>query len=414
MYDSRPSLSGRWTPDQKSSSPKLHFKDVTIVVPGKGISVGNVLVQDGRIVALGAIEATASVIECVEGKGRLLTPGLIDIHTHGILNHLYALGREELLSGGKCLARFGVTTVIPTIVPQIAPGWLEKITELAQAISDVDGVNVPGLHLEGPFMAIKGTAAPTLTGDLDLLEEIITACQGKLSVMSLSPETPGILPIIRRLRENGTAVFITHTRASVEQAEATFAAGASHATHFYDVFYSPPETDLGVRPVGVVEAVLADRNVTVDFIADGIHVHPAAIRAAVAAKGYRGVTLITDSIIGAGLPPAVYDTPWGFQVRVREGDAPRQVPENHLAGSGLTMDRGMVNLLQWLDLPQEQVWAMGTSNPAQVIGLKHTGRMEVGADADLVLWEKDMRPGLTWVRGKRVYDRDQSDTNRPL
>ena len=114
----------------------------------------------------------------------------------------------------------------------------------------------------------------------------------------------------------------------------------------------------GVRPVGTVEAILADPRVTVDFVCDGVHASPFAIRAALAAKGWQGVVLITDSNIGAGLLPGVYDTPWGFKVRVRDGDGARHDEKNTLAGSALTMDRGIVNLFNWLKIPPEQVWAM--------------------------------------------------------
>ena len=134
----------------------------------------------------------------------------------------------------------------------------------------------------------------------------------------------------------------------VEQTEAAIEAGARHATHFYDVFPVPEETDAGVRPVGAVEAILADSRVSVDFICDGVHVHPAAIRAAVAAKGWEKVMLITDSNIGAGLPPGEHDTPWGYRVRVAPGDAARHATKGFLAGSALTMDVGMKNLLRWL------------------------------------------------------------------
>jgi N-acetylglucosamine-6-phosphate deacetylase len=226
--------------------------------------------------------------------------------------------------------------------------------------------------------------------------------------MSVSPEIPNILPVIERLCEQNIRVFLTHTRATPEQTLAAIDAGATHATHFYDVFPVPPETDPGVRPVGVVETVLADRRATVDFIADGVHVHPMAIRAAVAAKGYKGVTLVTDSNIGAGLPPGVYDTPWGYRVRVRDGDGARHAEKNFLAGSALTMDRGIANLLRWLDLPAECVWAMGTTNPARLLGLKGLGRIEPGAAADLVLWNEDLRPVRTWVGGESVYAREKA------
>ena len=230
-------------------------------------------------------------------------------------------------------------------------------------------------------MALGGAACATLPGDLALLESILEAGAGRISVMSVSPDAPNIVPVIRRLREKNITVFLTHTRASVEQTEAAIAAGATHATHFYDVFYSPAETEPGVRPVGAVEVILADRGVTVDFIADGVHVHPAAIRAALAAKGPSGVILITDSNIGAGLPPGEFDTPWGFHIRVRDGDGARNVNNNTLAGSALTMNLGIANLLRWINLPPADIWAMGTSNPARVLGLTKKGTLAVGADA---------------------------------
>jgi N-acetylglucosamine-6-phosphate deacetylase len=385
------------------------ISNVRVVVPGQHIVSGDVLAVDGRIAAIGGRHGNSTSATEIDGAGRLLTPGLIDVHTHGVLEHLYESGVSGLHGAARVLGQFGVTTVLPTIVPRMESGWMDRVAEIARAIPDVRGVHVPGIHLEGPFVAIGGAACATVPGDLVLLDEILAAGGGRIAVMSVSPDTPNVIPVIRRLRERGITVFFTHTRADVEQAEAAFDAGARHATHFYDVFYPPVEKDPGVRPVGVVEAALADPRVTVDFIADGVHVHPTAIRAAVAAKGYQGVTLITDSNVGAGLPPGVYDTPWGFQVQVRAGDAARHVEKNTLAGSALTMNRGMANLLEWLDLPPEQVWAMGTTNPAQLLGLETKGRMEVGADADLVLWNEDFTPAQTWVAGESTYEKNGPD-----
>lgn len=382
------------------------IRNARIVEPGRKVHTGDVQVIGNTIAAVGRIpDADRTADEIVDAGGRLLTPGLIDLHTHGIRHSLYEHGPDALRSAARDLGRFGVTTVLPTIVPQIKEGWLERLAEIAAAIPAVTEVNIPGLHLEGPFMAVGGAACPTLSGDLELLEHILFACAGRLAVMSLSPDAPNIVPVIEHLSARRILSFITHTRASVEQTEAALDAGAQHATHFYDVFYPPPETDPGVRPVGAVEAILADPRATVDFIADGVHVHPAAIRAAVAAKGWLGVLLITDSNIGAGLPPGTYDTPWGYPVRVSPETAARHATENFLAGSALTMDRGMANLLRWLQLPPEQVWAMGTLNPARLLGLNRKGRIDDGADADLVLWEDDLRPACTWVGGRRTYDR---------
>lgn len=393
--------------------PALLIRNVRILNPGRDTITGDVLVRGGRIVAVGEIPPAAAAdaraadgeVAVVEGSGRLLTPGLIDVHTHGVMHSLYESGPEGLKKTARELSRFGVTTVLPTIVPQIRDGWLDRLAEIAAAIPAVSEVSIPGLHLEGPFMAVGGAACPTLPADLELLEKILEACGDRLAIMSLSPDAPNIIPVIRRLREKHIRVFLTHTRANVEQTEAALDAGATHATHFYDVFYPPAETDPGVRPVGAMEALLADPRATVDFIADGVHVHPTAIRAAVAAKSWAGVVLITDSNIGAGLPAGVYETPWGYPVRVSPDDAARHATKNFLAGSSLTMNRGMANLLRWLKLPPEQVWAMGTLNPARLLGLERKGRLEPGADADLVLWEENLEPARTWVKGRSTYNR---------
>lgn len=393
-------------------SLSLHIRNVRLVEPGRRIQSGDLLVRDGRIVALGSstvvsLAASQEPVrpKVIEGRGRLLTPGLIDMHTHGVMHSLYAGGPDSLRTAARELGRFGVTTVVPTIVPEMDGDWLDRLRTLAETLPSIREVHMPGLHVEGPFMAVGGAACPTLPGDLDLLERILQACGDQLLVMSVSPDTPDILPVIHRLRQRRVVVFITHTRADVSQTELAIDAGAVHATHFYDVFYPPAETDPGVRPVGAVEAILATSHVSVDFIADGVHVHPAAIRAAVAAKTWTGVTLITDSNIGAGLPPGVYDTPWGYPVRVSEKHAARHATQGFLAGSALTMDRGMANLLNWLPLPPEQIWAMGTLNPARTLGLVRKGRLEVGADADLVLWEPDLRPAFTWASGLLTYEK---------
>jgi N-acetylglucosamine-6-phosphate deacetylase len=282
-----------------------------------------------------------------------------------------------------------------------------QLDALVRAMEAVGGARLRGLHLEGPFMAVTGAACPLFDGDVGMLDEMIAACRGKLAIMSLSPETKNIIPVIERLVEHRIVPFITHTRGTAEQAQAAIAAGARHATHFYDVFHSPPEYEPGVRPMGVVEAFMADSRTTVDFICDGCHVPPLVVQAWTAALGWKRIMLITDSNIGAGMPAGVYDTPWGYKVRVKPGDGARiaEGPKvNMLAGSALTMDVGMGNLLKWLSpLPVEQVWAMGSLNPARLMGLPTLGRLEAGADADLVLWSPETRPLRTWVGGNCVF-----------
>ncbi|MCK5802452.1 MAG: amidohydrolase family protein [Lentisphaeria bacterium] len=389
---------------------KTLIENAMILHPGGVSEQGAVLVDGGQIVAVGAVlpDQAEDAIR-VDGGGRLLTPGLIDMHTHGVEDCRYDVD-EELIKGAARLAKYGCTCVYPTLVATAEDSFRTGLQEVAAALPQVADICVPGLHLEGPFMAFTGAGCVTTPGDVKLLEDLLAAAEGRVAIMSLSPEVDNILPVIERLGELGITAFITHTGADLEQTQRALDAGARHATHFYDVFYPQPETDLGVRPVACVEAILADRRATVDFICDGVHVEPTAIRMGLLCKGWENVMLITDSNIGAGLPPGDYETPWGFSVHVHPEKAARIIGEHKfagaLAGSALTMNLGMANLHRWFgdEFTSEQLWALGTANPARLMGLQNKGRIAVGADADLVLWNDGFTPAATWVGGRLVFE----------
>ena len=382
-----------------------------MILPGEGVALGYLRVADGRILERGVGAPPTDIEAGIDAQGKRLTPGMVDFHTHGMHQYNYDRGVDDLRAAAALLGKYGTTTVVPTLVPNMSETMWSVLADLVQAIHTIQDVQIPGLHLEGPFVAITGAACETRDGDVGLLKELLAACNGRVSVMSIAPEVANIIPVIEHLVEAGVTPFITHTRASVDQTQAAIEAGARHATHFYDVFPVPEEKDLGVRPVGAVETILAHPNATCDFICDGIHVDPMAIKAALAAKGPGGVSLITDASFGAGLPPGTYDTPWGYPVEVKAGNAPRIADPDHvyfgaLAGSALTMNKGMSNLLGWLDLPEADVWSMGTASPAKVLGLVDRGGLEPGMRADLVLWEEgdELTPAATWVGGKKVFN----------
>jgi N-acetylglucosamine-6-phosphate deacetylase len=400
----------------------LLIENATLVWPGQRSEIGSILIVAGEIAVLDpASEQIPDPCERFDAAGALLTPGLIDIHTHGVHEFSYERDPQDLIEGVARLGRYGTTTVLPTLYTVLQRDSLSKLERLASALSSVTGVDAPGLHLEGPFLALPGAGGATVPGDLTLLDELLAAAGGRVLAMSVSPDSPHILPVIERLQEHQIAVFLTHTQASVAQTQAAFAAGARHATHFYNVFPVPPERESGVRPIGAVEAILAEPGCSVDFICDGVHVDPLVIRMAVLAKGWRGLVAITDSNIGAGRADGIYDTPWGYPVRVSERDAVRVHDSNHplnglLAGSALTMDRALSNLIEWLPLSLPEVVAMATYNPARTVGLDRKGTLEVGADADLVLWnrtESGLQARRTWVGGVCVYEQAESPTPVP-
>jgi N-acetylglucosamine-6-phosphate deacetylase len=393
----------------------LLIENVEVLSPGgapdTGIVATSLRVKDGKITEVGVDpNLTVEDEQRFDGGGRLVTPGMIDVHVHATTDYRFDLP-EQIEPASSQLGRFGTTTAITTILPHPGPELVPWLEEIAAAASRADDACLSMLHLEGPFVALPGAACATEPGDLVLLEEMIAACQGQIKVMSIAPEMPGIVPVIERLVEAAIVPFITHTRASVEQTRAANDAGARHATHFYDVFPLPEETDPGVRPCGAVETILADPRCTIDFVCDGTHVDPIAIKCALAAKGFEGVILITDANVGAGAPAGIYPTQWGYPVKVTPGQGTRIHDPKHplhggLAGSSLTMDLGINNLIRWLDLPPEQVWAMGTANPARVLNLPNKGVIRVGADADLVLWDQadgSFVVQRTWYGGRCVY-----------
>ncbi len=210
--------------------------------------------------------------------------------------------------------------------------------------------------------------------------------------------------------KDGYPAFITHTMATVEQTEKAIEAGAVHATHFYDVFPYPGEKDPGVRTCGAVEAILANPNTSVDFVLDGEHVHPVAVKVALACKGSTKVSLITDANVNAGLPPGKYYSFKGYGVEVLYEGGPARMSEDScmpgsLVGSGLTMDRAVRNAIKFLGVNIPQAVAMGSSNPVRVLGLHdRKGFIKEGYDADLIILDKELKVMRCWVGGKCYFD----------
>ena len=390
------------------------ISNATVVLPAPGgLEAGcTVILEDGRIAEVRSAGQADRPLppadEEVDAQGGILAPGLIDVHVHATHEFRIDAGPEDLAELCRVFPRYGVTGFLATVTPLPKGEDARFVASLAQVQSQ--GAGILGFHLEGPFLALTGALPPEALGgdDADRAGALIDATGDCPAIFSIAPEFEGIGNLIPIMAAGGTPVFMTHTAANVEQTQAAIEAGVRHATHFYDVFPCPPETDPGVRPCGAVEAVLADPRVTVDVILDGEHVNPAAVGMMLQCKGPAGVSLITDANIGAGLPPGRYR--FGDQeVEFAYFGGPARMTANArypggLSGSGLTMDRAVRNAVELLGVDAAQAIRMGSANPAAVLGLAgRKGQVAEGFDADLVLFSESLTVRRTWVAGRCVY-----------
>lgn len=386
-------------------------KETTFYVKGKlivqnQIITGYLTIKNGKIIEVSQNKPEGKIVDFGDSY---IAPGFIDLHIHGVHTFLIDNGTEDLAEICRALPQYGVTSFLPTVAPRPKGEDAVFLAELAKA--ETEGTEILGFHLEGPFLKITGslTADAVSGAEQDRVKSLIEAAKPHRAIFSISPDVEGIEHLIPLMAENDTPVFITHTAANVEQTQKAIELGARHATHFYDVFPCPPVTEPGVRPCGVVEAVLADERVSVDFILDGVHVDPIAVKMALVSKrnGPGNVCLITDANVGSGLKPGRFVFGNSGEIEFAYKGAPaRSVKDKTLAGSGLTMDQALRNAINFLDLTLPDAVQLLSANPAKVIGMEKTkGSLLAGYDADFIVLNDELEVEQTWIDGQCLYEK---------
>ena len=367
--------------------------------------VSGYMVLDGcKIAAVSLEKPDCEIEDCSESY---ILPGFIDMHIHGVHNFLVDNGPEALAGMCDTLPRYGVTSFLPTVSP--SPMGQDSAFLKTLSATSPEGTNILGFHLEGPFLALTGAFnKDAITGGgAERVRALIEAAKPYKCIFSISPDVDGIFDLIPIMAQDDTPVFMTHTAANVEQALRAIELGARHCTHFYDVFPCPPVSEPGVRPSGIVEAVLADERVSVDFILDGVHVDPIAVKMALVAKksGPGKVCLITDANVGAGFEPGTYTFGNMGDISFDYLGAPaRSVRDHTLAGSGLTLDRALRNAVKLLGLSLVEASKLLSYNPATVLHQENVkGLLAAGYDADFVVMDSDLEVQSTWIGGKEYY-----------
>lgn len=346
------------------------------------------LIEDGHIERVGSSEA----IELPRGvrmeafPGAILAPGFIDVHMHGGAGHDVMEATPEALAAiEQMIAAHGATSYCPTTVTAPLDTTFAALERLADHIETRNGGGLRaqplGVHLEGPFIshAKRGVHPPEYIqpASVELFTRLYNTARGHVVLMTVAPELPGACELIAEAMRHGVTISLGHSDADLDAAHAGIAAGARHTTHTFNAMRA-----LDHRAPGLLGAVLTDDRLSAEVIADGIHVHPDVVALFLRAKGPDRAVLVTDALSATGMPDGRYRL-GSFEVEVTGG---RCLADGRLAGSVLTLDRAVRNVMEFADWDLRAAVQLATLNPARVLGLEaRKGLLAPGADADLVV-----------------------------
>ena len=344
-----------------------------------------------------------------DAAGKKVVPGFIDIHTHGAVGaDVNGASAADLEKIARFFAGNGTTAFLASVLTdtQEQTRWcIQQYKDHRRSGSA--GAELLGLHLEGPFLAsaYKGAMPEHLlrTGDLALLRSYQDLAEGGIRYLTVSPEVEGVLELLPALKELGITAAIGHSGADYETAMAAIDAGAAAATHTFNAMALLHQH----RPA-ILGAVL-ESDVYCEAICDGRHLHPGIVRLLLRTKGTDRVVALTDSSMAAGLPDGSYHLGVN-QVVVVDGDA-KLASDGTRAGSTLTQDRALQNLLTFTGRPLEELLPLLTENPARLIGVfDRKGSIAPGKDADLVVLDRENRVDAVFLRGRQFQPADGQRT----
>ncbi|MGM0898175.1 MAG: N-acetylglucosamine-6-phosphate deacetylase [Bacillota bacterium] len=372
----------------------LLFKDI-LVINVDGAERADVLVADGQIQQVGA--SIASGAKQIDGRGRILMPGFIDIHVHGA-NGFDVMDADELALSGlaQALPKEGVTAFVATTMTQ-STDQIARAVEIAGKYTSAGGeAELLGIHLEGPFLSPKQAGAQNAVHfrnpDLALFEHWQALSGGNIRIVTVAPELEGAEGFIQALVDTGVIASIGHSAATYEQ---TVASKAQHVTHLFNQMSA-----FHHREPGIVGAAMLDSRFRVELITDLIHSHPAAVELAYRQIGTGRLILITDAMRAKGLGYGKYDL-GGQAVVVDETGA--RIQNGRLAGSVLTMDRAIRNVQELTGCSLPELVRMSSGNAAKSLGLSKKGGIAAGMDADVVLLNEELDVEMTLCRGEIAF-----------
>jgi len=390
----------------------IALKSKRVVTPNAVIQDGIVVIKDGRIDAVGT-QNTILVpedAEVIDYGNHIIGPGFLDIHCHGCYFGKAGESVDSTLALAKFLVSTGTTSFLPTVMMADKTKNV-ALARRAQKENGLEGAEMIGINMEGPFLEPKKVEGVN-TGDddlplpnMELLEQILEDGEGGIRIMGVGILLPEVEKVVKRLREEGIVVAVTHTKANAQQFEEAVQMGFTHGTHLYNVM-----TGLHHRRPGVVGGFLTHDNMTAELISDIFHIHPWAVEVAIRCMGPDRLAIITDLTL-AGIEDGEYDiesgtgsvitaTVKGGIVRVKGSN---ENQDNTMIGCTVTINECVRNIVDMgYSLPV--AFRMGSLTPARIIGMeKAKGSLEITKDADVIVIDDDFKVLATYVKGELLY-----------
>ena len=390
-----------------------------LVLPDEIIPGGSLHIVDGVIERIDrfstSVQAAATVIDL---RGHTIVPGFVDVHVHGVEGIDMLDGPDAVAAVAARLPKYGVTGFCPTSIacpPERLKSFLEAVDRECSRGGGT-AARVRGAHLESNFLnpdwngaqpksCLRLPFAPGADFGGDDILGVIDRHRSAVAIVTVAPELPRGIELVRHLVKHALRVSLGHTGATYEEAKAAIEAGARHATHLFNRMSS-----ITSRAPGVVGAVLESNAVTAEIICDGHHVHPSLVSTAIRIKSPSRMIAITDGTAAAGLPIGSRARLGGQTIIA--GDRTALLEDGTLAGSILTMD-GAFRMLRGWGWTLPEVARMCATTPADALGLRDTGAIVPGNRADLVVLDADLRVRQTYIGGEPAFQPWNSGTVEP-
>ncbi len=374
-----------------------------VITPNKIIEGGAIGIEGNKILYVGENKNLRDFKKVLDFKEYFISPGFIDIHIHGAFGKDIIDGEESALDTiSSFIVKNGTTGFLPTVLTAPLEDMEKAIRVIENFISKqergINGAKILGINLEGPFLNKKYKGAQRedciIPPNIEVLKRLLTK---NVKLVTLAPEIEGNIEIINYLKEKGIKISAGHTDATTYDIEKAISLGLSHVTHIFN----------GMRPlhhreVGIIGVALVKNEISIEAIADGIHLSSYILKLLAKVKPKEKIILITDSIMATGLPNGEYRLA-GQRVIVNKGKA--TLSDGTIAGSTLTLNIAVKNMMEMGGVKLEDAIFMASYSPAMLLGIENKkGSLEVGKDADIVIFDNNFQIKMTIVEGKVVFE----------